>query len=259
MKALLACVIGFAAGAAMVWTMRTPSPAPYVGPPPIARASAAATPPAFPGAASPVAPAATAEGWAPPSPGDLSPLGTLRPSAVPGDSTDHALDPSAFAPPLGLSGAAHPDVSDLGRLRARRLRVPGEGIDLARLRDNFAEKRGTRVHEAIDILAPRGTPVLAVDDGVVQKLFTSGAGGLTVYQYDPAQEFCYYYAHLDRYAHGLAEGKALKKGDPVGYVGTTGNAPPNTPHLHFTIFKLGDDKRWWEGTPINPYPLWALR
>ena len=259
MRALLAFLVGFAAGAAVVWTMRTPAPAPYAGAPPVAPASPVAAPSAAAGVASPVAPAVAAEGWAPPSPGDLSPLGTLRPSAVPGDSTDYALDPNLFAPPLDLSGAEHADASDLGRLRARRLRVPVDGIDLTRLRDNFAEKRGTRVHEAIDILAPRGTPVLAVDDGVVHKLFTSGAGGLTVYQYDPAEEFCYYYAHLDRYAEGLAEGKALKKGDPVGYVGTTGNAPPNTPHLHFTIFKLDDDKRWWEGTPINPYPLWALR
>jgi murein DD-endopeptidase MepM/ murein hydrolase activator NlpD len=194
-----------------------------------------------------------------PSPGDVSPLGTLRPSSIPGDSTDQALDPNAFAPPPGLHGAELPDMTDFGRLRARQLRVPVEGLDLGSLRDNFAEKRGARVHEAIDILAPRGTPVLAVDDGVVKKLFTSGAGGLTVYQYDRDEDFCYYYAHLDRYAEGLAEGKALKKGDRVGYVGTTGNAPPDTPHLHFTIFKLGDDKRWWEGTPINPYPLWALR
>ena len=260
MKALIAFVVGFAAGAAVVWTMRAPGGARPAPPAPVAVASPPSTgaPPAA-GVASPSMPGAVAEGWAPPSPGDLSPLGTLRPSAVPGDSTDHALDPNAFAPPLVLSGAEHADASDLGRLRARRLRVPVDGIDLSRLRDNFAEKRGTRVHEAIDILAPRGTPVLAVDDGVVHKLFTSGAGGLTVYQYDPAEEYCYYYAHLDRYAEGLAEGQALKKGDRVGYVGTTGNAPPNTPHLHFTIFKLDDDKRWWDGIPINPYPLWALR
>ena len=169
------------------------------------------------------------------------------------------MDPQAFAPPADLRPLELPDVSDLGRLRGRNLRLPVEGYDLSGLRDNFAEKRGARVHEAIDMLAPRGTPVVAVDDGVVKKLFASGAGGLTVYQYDPTSDFCYYYAHLDRYAEGLAEGKVLKKGDRVGYVGTTGNAPPGTPHLHFTIFKLPPDKAWWQGTPINPYPLFALR
>jgi murein DD-endopeptidase MepM/ murein hydrolase activator NlpD len=242
MKALLAFVVGFAAGAAAVF---------------VTMPRAASAPPA-PAAGAP-APGVPGPAWAPPSLGDVSPLGTRRPSAIPGDSTDHALDPQAFAPPPGLHGPALPDLTDFGRLQARRLRVPVEGLELSGLRDNFAEKRGARVHEAIDIPAPRGTPVLAVDDGVVKKLFTSGAGGLTVYQYDPSETFCYYYAHLDRYAEGLAEGKVLKKGDRVGYVGTTGNAPPDTPHLHFTIFKLGDDKRWWEGTPINPYPLWAMR
>jgi len=169
------------------------------------------------------------------------------------------MDPRAFAPPPDLKPEAQPDLSDFSRLRSRALRVPVAGYDVARLRDNFAERRGARVHEAIDILAPRGTPVLAVDDGVVKKLFSSGAGGLTVYQYDPGETYSYYYAHLDRYAEGLAEGRMLKKGDRVGYVGTTGNAPPGAPHLHFTIYKLPPDKKWWQGTAINPYPLWALR
>jgi murein DD-endopeptidase MepM/ murein hydrolase activator NlpD len=169
------------------------------------------------------------------------------------------MDPRAFAPPPDLRPQEIPDVSDFARLRSRGLRLPVEGFDVRGLRDNFAEKRGARVHEAIDLLSPRGTPVIAVDDGVVKKLFTSAAGGFTVYQFDPGETYAYYYAHLDRYADGLVEGKVLKKGDRVGYVGTTGNAPPGTPHLHFTIFKLGADKRWWEGTPINPYPLWALR
>jgi murein DD-endopeptidase MepM/ murein hydrolase activator NlpD len=168
------------------------------------------------------------------------------------------MDLDAFTPPA-LAPVKQPDVSDLTRLRARALRVPVEGFAVTQLRDNFAERRGARVHEAIDLLAPRGTPVVAVDDGVVRKLFTSAAGGLTVYQYDPGETYAYYYAHLDRYAEGLAEGKLLRKGDRVGYVGTTGNAPPGTPHLHFTIYKLPADKKWWEGTPINPYPLWALR
>jgi peptidoglycan LD-endopeptidase LytH len=151
-------------------------------------------------------------------------------------------------------------MSDLDRLQERHILLPVQGFDVRGLRDNFAEQRGTRVHEALDLLAPRGTPVLAVDDGLVKKLFNSKQGGLTVYHYDPTESYAYYYAHLDRYAEGLTEGQALKKGDRVGYVGTSGNAPPGTPHLHFTIFKLGlPEKRWWEGTPINPFPLWAQR
>jgi murein DD-endopeptidase MepM/ murein hydrolase activator NlpD len=104
-------------------------------------------------------------------------------------------------------------------------------------------------------MAPRGTPVVAVDTGVIAKLFTSKPGGLTVYQFDGSQRYAYYYAHLDRYAEGIREGQLLKKGDLVGYVGITGNSDPNAPHLHFAIFELGPEKRWWEGKPINPYPF----
>jgi murein DD-endopeptidase MepM/ murein hydrolase activator NlpD len=136
------------------------------------------------------------------------------------------------------------------------LLLPVQGAHSKELKDNFEEARdGSRRHEAIDILAPRGAPVLAATDGTVAKLFTSQAGGLTVYEFDPAKNFSYYYAHLDRYAPGLAEGQALRRGDRIGDVGTSGNAPKNTPHLHFAIFRLGPDKRWWEGEPVNPYPL----
>lgn len=140
-------------------------------------------------------------------------------------------------------------------LPTSELAMPIAGLRAADLRDSFEEVRGGHRHEAIDILAPRGTPVLAVDDGVVKKLFRSIPGGNTVYQFNPAQTYCYYYAHLDRYAEGLAEGQHLRRGDRVGYVGTSGNAPPQTPHLHFAISVLGPEKRWWEGRPIDPYPL----
>jgi murein DD-endopeptidase MepM/ murein hydrolase activator NlpD len=133
--------------------------------------------------------------------------------------------------------------------------MPVVGAKTLDLRDNFAEARGARKHEAIDILAARGTAVVAVDEGKVVKLFTSQQGGLTVYQFDRDDTHCYYYAHLDRYAEGLHEGEFLRRGDPIGFVGTTGNAPPDTPHLHFAIFELGPARHWWEGTPINPYPF----
>ena len=137
-----------------------------------------------------------------------------------------------------------------------RLIVPVQGIEPGSLGNTFDDARGQgRVHEAIDIMAPRGTPVLAVANGKVEKLFDSVPGGLTIYQFDPAGHHAYYYAHLDRYAPGLVEGKALKQGEVIGYVGSTGNASEDAPHLHFAIFVLGPEKRWWEGTAINPYPV----
>jgi peptidoglycan LD-endopeptidase LytH len=142
-------------------------------------------------------------------------------------------------------------------LQQKRLLLPVDGVDRAELRQSFSESRNGREHEAIDILAPRNTPVRAVTDGHIAKLFTSERGGLTVYQFDADERYCYFYAHLEQYAEGLTEGARVKRGQIIGYVGTSGNAPPNTPHLHFAIFALGPEKRWWEGTPIDPYP--ALR
>ena len=138
------------------------------------------------------------------------------------------------------------------------LLLPVAGVEAASLHQSFDEARGTgRRHEAIDILAPRGTAVYAAADGRVAKLFTSAAGGLTIYQFDPAEEYALYYAHLDAYAPELTEGQVLARGQTIGYVGTTGNAPPGTPHLHFAIFRLGPEKRWWDGVAIDPYPLLA--
>jgi murein DD-endopeptidase MepM/ murein hydrolase activator NlpD len=192
------------------------------------------------------------------------------PSAV---STPRLPDRPAAAPTDRLPSAAGGDIpkgapaiapapvptglADLDDLRGRHLEVPVEGVERKSLRDTFAEGRTGHVHEAMDILAPRGTPVVAVEDGRIEKLFTSKQGGLTIYQFDPSQRYCYYYAHLDRYAAGLAEGQSVKRGQVIGYVGVSGNAAPQTPHLHFTIFKLAADKRWWKGAPINPFPLWA--
>ena len=146
--------------------------------------------------------------------------------------------------------------SDVESLRSRSLGIPVRGLTADDLVSSFADARGRRRHEAIDILAPRGTDVVAVEDGEVAKLFTSGAGGLTLYQFDPTKTFVYYYAHLDSYAPGLKEGSILRRGDVVGAVGTTGNAPKDTPHLHFAISKLDPDKRWWGGTALDPFLVW---
>jgi len=137
----------------------------------------------------------------------------------------------------------------------RPLRMPIDGLAPGALRDTFGATRTAGAHEALDIAAPRGTPVRAVDDGRIAKLFHSVPGGITVYQFDPAERFAYYYAHLDRYADDLREGASVHAGDVIGYVGTTGNAPPNAPHLHLAIFRLGPERQWWRGTAINPYPI----
>ena len=133
--------------------------------------------------------------------------------------------------------------------------VPIKGVAANKIQDTFYDNRDGHQHDALDIMAPRGTPVIAAVEGNVAKLFHSQQGGNTVYQFDDSGKFCYYYAHLDRYAPGLKEGTLLRRGQVLGYVGTTGNAPPTTPHLHFAIFRLGADKSWWKGTAIDPLPL----
>jgi murein DD-endopeptidase MepM/ murein hydrolase activator NlpD len=135
--------------------------------------------------------------------------------------------------------------------------VPVRGIEASALYDTYDEQRGggSRVHEALDIPAPRGTPVLSATGGRVLKLFNSEAGGKMVYAADSSERFILMYAHLDSYANGLAEGQPLHQGQVIGAVGTTGNAPPNLPHLHFALARSNDVKQWWKGTPVNPYPM----
>lgn len=133
--------------------------------------------------------------------------------------------------------------------------IPVAGVHADQLRDTFSQARTGHRHDAIDIMAPRGTPVLAAVDGKVRKLFTSRAGGLTIYETDVTESRIYYYAHLDRYAGNLHEGLPLHRGEVIGYVGTTGNAPANAPHLHFAISILPPTKEWWKGEAVNPYPI----
>ena len=144
-------------------------------------------------------------------------------------------------------------------LAADSIVIPVVGVRREELRDAFHEARGGREHRAIDIAAERGTPVVAAIDGTVAKLFLSKPGGITVYEYDPSKTFIYYYAHLDGYASGLTEGQQLRRGDVIGFVGTSGNAPPNAPHLHFSIEKLTEPGRWWKSDPIDPWPLLTSR
>ncbi|HLY60401.1 MAG TPA: M23 family metallopeptidase [Terriglobia bacterium] len=206
---------------------------------------------------------------APPAPSTPPPPALALPSGVP--VFNPAIAPQAGVTPPTLksevgssknapatqsAGIASVSAVDYAVLSQRDLLIPVVGVNPGDLKDSFDEVRGgTRRHGAIDILAPRGTPVVAVDYGLVKKLFTSIPGGLTIYLFDRQEIYCYYYAHLDHYAEGLAEGKLVNKGEILGFVGTTGDAPVNTPHLHFEITKLGPEKKYWRGVNLNPYPI----
>jgi len=131
---------------------------------------------------------------------------------------------------------------------------PIRGLALASLQDTFEEIHDGHRHEAIDILEPRGTPVHAVVSGTIRKLFLSKPGGNTIYQFDEVGVYCYYYAHLDAYVEGMRDGMRVERGDVIGFVGSTGNADPGTPYLHFAIFKLSPERLWWKGKAVNPYP-----
>ena len=140
------------------------------------------------------------------------------------------------------------------------LAVPVAGKKPSDLVDTFTQARagGARVHDAIDIMAAEGSPVVAAAPGRVEKLFFSqGGGGISVYVRSDDERWSYYYAHLSAYAPGLHEGQRLMRGAPVGYVGHTGNASPEGPHLHFAINAMAPGEKWYQGTPINPYPLLA--
>ena len=184
---------------------------------------------------------------------------TSQPAEPSPIATTGEIESSGGAPRAPAVEAAAPSMTEsIGSLARRDLLIPVGGVTGNRLTDTFNDSRALgRRHDAIDIMAPRGTEVRAVDDGSIAKLFTSKAGGLTIYQFDPTQTFSYYYAHLDRYASGLAEHQSVTRGQVLGYVGSTGNASETAPHLHFAIARLGTDRAWWKGDPINPYPLLA--
>lgn len=140
------------------------------------------------------------------------------------------------------------------------LEFPVLALSRVRLQDSFRDPRanGERTHHAIDIMAPRHTPVRAVADGVIARATSGGAGGLALYEVDSTGGYCFYYAHLGAYAPGVEAGRQVRRGEVIGYVGSSGNAPESAPHLHFAIFRLRDRHRPWDGWAINPYPLLKL-
>ena len=181
-------------------------------------------------------------------------LCALGDSTASENATPAAAAPTAVAP---TTSAVSPTASDADlELVSRELTMPLAGIDPMKLHSNFDALRGLgRRHEALDIMAPRRTPVLSAAAGRVLKLFTSHDGGLMVYADDSSERFILMYAHLDGYAPGLRDGAPLTRGQVIGYVGFTGNASPNAPHLHFAIARSGDVRRWSKGTPVDPLPL----
>jgi murein DD-endopeptidase MepM/ murein hydrolase activator NlpD len=226
MKWLITFVLGVLVGAAILFVALQEVPDK-----PATEVAAAA--PAAPGI-----PASQIDGQLPPAPVVVP---NLEDADLPLRPTPDANAAAGSAAPTTMPG---------------KLLVPVQGMKSAQLTDTFYQPRGEqRQHEALDIMAPTGTPVVAVADGKVAKLFHSKPGGLTVYQFDPTGQFAYYYAHLDRYADGIAEGMEVKRGTLIGYVGVTGNSDPNAPHLHFAVVALTPEKQWWKGTPLNPFPL----
>ena len=181
---------------------------------------------------------------APPVAGELPTAGGMQ----------HDTGPLLPPPVASMRGTPLPSASAL-IASSNGLLIPVQGITASQLSDTFTDARSAdRLHDAIDIMAPAGTPVLAVADGHAEKLFTSKLGGLTLYQFNQDGTLAYYYAHLQRYADGLAEQQQIRRGQVIGYVGATGNANPEAPHLHFAIFVLGPEKQWWKGDAVNPYP-----
>jgi murein DD-endopeptidase MepM/ murein hydrolase activator NlpD len=161
--------------------------------------------------------------------------------------------------PVPPTAASDRTIDEPTYLRIRMLMVPVSGVRPDQLRDSYLESRsGGRTHRALDIPARRGTPVVSADDGRVLRLRRNTLGGITIYAVDAGDRFVYYYAHLERYAPSLAEGETVAKGQVIGYVGTTGNAPPNLPHLHFQLMRRPNAARWWDGEPLNPKPYLVL-
>ena len=177
----------------------------------------------------------------------IRPLGPLAP--VQGTEADLPEPPSESPPPEAPLAA-----TDEEYLVERGLMVPVEGVRPEKVPDTYMQARdgGARTHQAVDILAKRGTPVLSADSGTILRLTKSTLGGITIYATDPERRFVFYYAHLDGYAEGLREGKTVAQGEVIGYVGTTGNAPKNTPHLHFQVMRYVDARTWWGGPPLDP-------
>jgi murein DD-endopeptidase MepM/ murein hydrolase activator NlpD len=250
-RVLVIAVVVIAALAALIWYLsnrnQTKPVTPLMLPP---QGEPRDAPTTQPTTTSDASPSAT------PSP-DMSP--TPAPLATTTPTTPASPQPGASEPSHMNFPTPYPTVSSstggIGKLL-----VPVEGVRPEQLQDTYTAARSEgRVHNAIDIIAPRGAPVLAAADGTVVKLFLSKPGGITIYQLADDNRHIYYYAHLDRYADGLREGERVRRGQTIAYVGDTGNAGAGNYHLHFSVSVVSDPKRYWDGENINPYPLLTQR
>jgi len=170
-------------------------------------------------------------------------------------SNSAEAQPTAVAIPSPSINASAP-LPPASSTSPGKLLIPVAGVRPEQLRDTFSQARSEgRAHDAIDIPAPRGTPVIAAADGPVVKLFPSERGGTTIYQVSTDGKFVYYYAHLERYADGLAEGQFVRQGETIAYVGDSGNAGAGNYHLHFSVAEISGPKDFWHGLNLNPYPL----
>ena len=234
---LLAVIVLLALGALVGWLSiryRTTPVTPVALP--AANTNNAATP-------SPPSPTPPGHENATPTP-TPTPANTPASSALPTPPPGNTNEPARSAPPQALPPSAS------------GLLLPVAGVRAEQLHDTYTEARSEgRVHNAIDIMSPCGTPVLAATDGTIVKLFQSERGGMTIYQRSPDDKVIYYYAHLKAYADGLSEGHSARRGETLAYVGDTGNAGPGNCHLHFAIWLITDPKRYWDGENVNPYPL----
>jgi peptidoglycan LD-endopeptidase LytH len=175
-----------------------------------------------------------------------------------GGATRPVLEPAPVEPAPSAAPLTSHIVADTGYVRSRGLMVPVLGVTPDRVADTFNDRRGgDRIHRAIDIMAPRGTPVVSADDGRIVRLSTNTLGGITIYAVDPSNRLVYYYAHLDHYDPAARVGASIAKGTVIGYVGTTGNARGGAPHLHFQVMRADGGRRYWEGTPIDPASYFA--
>lgn len=185
--------------------------------------------------------------------GPVDPAGRAAPVPARGPA------PVTVVPPMDGDAPRTADAATVeGYLSLRGLIVPVAGVDPGALRDSYTAGRdgGARRHNAIDIMAPRGTPVVSADSGRVLRMSRSALGGITIYATDPAERLVYYYAHLDGYHERLAEGMVVARGDTLGYVGSTGNASASAPHLHFQVMRMPENGRsYWNGEPVNPFPV----
>ena len=246
-RVLLVALVLLGALAALVWVLS------------VRYGSQPVTPRALPQGTEQTATPAAASDSATPGVNDAPPA---TPEASPNASpsvTPTAAPQSQAAPP-GIAAPSPASNPPLLSTSETPLLVPVAGVRPEDLRDTYTDSRSEgRVHNAIDIPAARGTPVLAAADGRIVRLFNSVPGGITIYQLAEDNRTVYYYAHLERYADGLAEGRLARRGETIAYVGDTGNAGAGNYHLHFSVSIVSDPKRWWEGANINPYPLLTKR